>query len=74
MSLPSNTSENLNESGVNLLGVDREIIPKNSMVNINKVADGGQWNLVKPDSSKFYQIVRDKFKRESNKIVRRNSA
>jgi hypothetical protein len=30
MSLPSNTSET-SESGINLLGIDREIIPKNSM-------------------------------------------
>ena len=50
MSLPSDTSENLADTGVNLLGIDREIVPTTSMHIINKVAEGGQWKLVQSDS------------------------
>lgn len=46
MSLPSDTSENLAETGVNLLGIDREIVPTSSMHSMNKVAEGGKWKLV----------------------------
>jgi hypothetical protein len=55
MSLPSDTSENLAETGVNLLGIDREIVPVSSMHMINKVAECGQWILVQSDSEKFWE-------------------
>ena len=41
MSLPSDTSEDLTNTGVNLLGIDREIVPVSSMQTKNKVAEGG---------------------------------
>lgn len=58
----------LSDSGINLLGIDREIIPKNSMAIINQVADGGQWNLINPETSKYISLLQEKFdfKKESN--------
>jgi hypothetical protein len=54
-SLPSNTSEELADSGVNLEGIDREIVPNPSMAIKNPIADGGKWNLI--SSSKLDLIM-----------------
>jgi hypothetical protein len=47
LSLPSNTSEQLSQSGINLNGIiDREIMPNQSMAVINPLPDGGKWHLL----------------------------
>lgn len=46
ISLPSNISENLSATGINLKGVEREIIPISSMSSMNKISQGGTWNLI----------------------------
>ena len=65
MSLPSNTSENLTLTGVNLLGIDREIVPTDSMNNKNKVAEGGQWVLLNSENQRFEErqaILQERFR------------
>ena len=77
MSLPSDTSENLAETGVNLLGIDREIVPVSSMHMINKVAECGQWILVQSDSEKFWErkaILLDRSLKENVKEAPRSSS
>lgn len=76
-SLPSNTSEEITATGINLLGIEREIIPTDSMCYKNTKADGGEWNLVdKENEIKFWErkaILRDRFKNNNQKMLGRKS-